>query len=69
MHVAAPGLFVFQSAINAGTTAVNVPVKVTSQPIDSTGIPETKVINFVNYVIDANKYVKSLQAMTLIMLA
>lgn len=61
IHAAAPELFVFQSAIDAGATAVNVPVKITSQSVDSAGVPQTRVTNLVNYVIDANNYVKSFQ--------
>jgi len=51
----------FQTAINTGKVSSNIPVKATTKYFENNVLKSTDVSNFVNYVIDANNYVKSFE--------
>ena len=57
-----PELLLFQTAINFGKNSTNVPTKSTIKDYNASNVlTNTAISNFVNFVIDANGYIKSFE--------
>ena len=54
-------LLQFQTAINTGKRPVNIPITGTTKYFENNVLKSTDVSNFINYVIDANNYVRSFE--------